>query len=583
MNPLSHSRSAYSCAYSNVPPYFLNTNNMLTVDDHTRWRFPSVITFSALETSRSVRTPVLFRTPLFSTFNGCSTVGVPNVPIFRGGLPASRVCISNHSCFEKSLGYGAFGVVWLVVDPRTGRQVALKRIPCVFDCVASAKRTYRELYLLFNLKHLNVIHLLDVVKVTSFSDFRDVSILCEYMDTDLHKIIVSPQHISMDHVRLFMYQLLRGLKYLHSAGIIHRDLKPGNLLINANCLLKICDFGLARSASFSDSGEPDGSLTVEVVTQFYRSPELLLGTAHYTTAIDQWSVGCILGELLTRRILFQSMSPFRQLDMIFGLLGSPTPLDLMGLVGCPSMSIEFLLSRPVCPPNHAALVAMVTHNQGATGNQFKRVTDQIDTDLLALLTGLLAFSPIKRLSAEQALNFSFLSSGRAHFHSCLCTCCPRTVCLPVVSSCQQPLRPTWADVIPPRGGHVGLNSAGTPSSPCTPPSPFTPPPSSHFPTELMLGFGQLAVHPLVPPAPSALPSFVITSQQQTDLEPVFRGSGGQLHLNTEVELTNLVQAKRVLWNLIEDYFRRDPHRTRVVLNNFSPNFSLFVSSSLAHS
>ncbi|KAF5395584.1 Mitogen-activated protein kinase [Paragonimus heterotremus] len=239
MNPLAHSRSAYSCSFSNVPPYFSNSSNMLTVDDRTRWRFPSIITFPAFETSHSVRTPVLFRSPLFSTFNGCSTVGLPHVPIFRSGLPASRTCTSNHSCFEKSLGYGAFGVVWLVVDPRTGRQVALKRIPCVFDCVASAKRTYRELYLLFNLKHLNVVHLLDVVKVTSFSDFRDVSILCEYMDTDLHKIIVSPQHISMDHVRLFIYQLLRGLKYLHSAGIIHRDLKPGNLLINANCLLKV--------------------------------------------------------------------------------------------------------------------------------------------------------------------------------------------------------------------------------------------------------------------------------------------------------------------------------------------------------
>ncbi|KAF8562785.1 hypothetical protein P879_12068, partial [Paragonimus westermani] len=157
MKPLSHPRSVYGCSHSNVPPYFSNNNNMLTVDDHTRWRFPSIITtFPALENSHSVRVPMIFHTPLFSTLNGCGTVGVPNVPVFRGGLPVSRTCISNHSCFEKSLGYGAFGVVWLVVDPRTGRQVALKRIPCVFDCVASAKRTYRELYLLFNLKHLNV-------------------------------------------------------------------------------------------------------------------------------------------------------------------------------------------------------------------------------------------------------------------------------------------------------------------------------------------------------------------------------------------------------------------------------------------
>ena len=102
-----------------------------------------------------------------------------------------------------------------------------------------------------------------------------------------------------------------GLKYLHSAGIIHRDLKPGNLLVNSNCLLKICDFGFARAV------EPDLTIpmTLEVVTQYYRAPELLAGCKHYDTAIDMWSVGCIFAELLGRRILFEASSPTAQVNM----------------------------------------------------------------------------------------------------------------------------------------------------------------------------------------------------------------------------------------------------------------------------
>ncbi|TRY71241.1 hypothetical protein DNTS_014986, partial [Danionella cerebrum] len=110
------------------------------------------------------------------------------------------------------------------------------------------------------------------------------------------------------------------LKYLHSAGILHRDIKPGNLLVNSNCVLKICDFGLARVE------EPDESrhMTQEVVTQYYRAPEILMGSRHYSNAIDIWSVGCIFAELLGRRILFQAQSPIQQLDLITDLLGTPS-------------------------------------------------------------------------------------------------------------------------------------------------------------------------------------------------------------------------------------------------------------------
>ncbi|THD22090.1 Mitogen-activated protein kinase [Fasciola hepatica] len=337
---------------------------------------------------------------------------------------------------------------------------------------------------------------------------------------------------------------------------------------------------------------------MEVVTQFYRSPELLLGSCFYTSAIDLWSVGCILGELLTRRILFQSMSPFRQLDMIFDLLGSPTPMDLVDLVGCPSLSIEFLLSRPVRPANHAALVTLVRPAPRPSLLSSPNPFDQPpDPDLLALLLSLLKFSPSKRVSAEDALKSPFVAAGRARFHSSACSCCPHTLCPPgpsavtYASATARPFvstatGPVWMDLLPVCGGPLragALNSANTlsSSSPCTPPSPYTPP---HLvgPAELMLGLHQFGLRstgfpsqPLTIPPPLIIPP-------QIDLEPVYTDVLGARTLNTEVRMDSLEEAKSMLWNLIEYYFQRDPHRARVVINNSSPSFGSFIASTVAH-
>ncbi|KAH8861890.1 Serine/threonine kinase NLK [Schistosoma japonicum] len=475
-----------------------------------------------------------------------------------------EVCV-----LEKSLGYGAFGVVWLVIDPRTGERVALKRIPNIFGNISSAKRAYRELKLLFSLKHLNIVRLVDVVKVNSFSAFNEISVLCEYMDTDLHKIIVSTHYLPLEHVKLFVYQILRGLKYLHSAGVIHRDLKPGNLLVNADCLLKICDFGLARSVPSFDVESSCNPLTLEVVTQFYKPPELLLGSNFYTAAVDQWSVGCILGELLCRRILFQSSSSFRQLDMIFNLLGSPSALELIDLVGFPPSGIDFVLNCPVRPFNHSAVSRILIP---ANTHYFQSsIENSPDPDLINLFTGLLSFSASKRLTAEQALNSPFLIVGRARFHARLCYCCPPRN----QNSFTNDSSSQWPNVAGQFNRHlVTIGSVGTLSSAAsTPPSPLH---SYLLPHKNMAYCIPLLLSPQL-----IIPTSTLIPHKYIDLEPTFQAIHKFTYLNTEIEMNSLYQAKQILWNLIQQYFQRDSNRTRVVINNSSPNFQSFIKSSVA--
>ncbi len=136
------------------------------------------------------------------------------------------------------------------------------------------------------------------------------------------------------------------MKYLHSANIIHRDLKPGNLLVNSNCLLRICDFGFARAI------EPNHktAMTQEVVTQYYRAPELLAGCKHYDTAIDMWAIGCILAELLGRRILFKAIDKLSQLDMVTDLIGSPSDSDVAFVTS--SDTVKSILKKPKPPALH---------------------------------------------------------------------------------------------------------------------------------------------------------------------------------------------------------------------------------------
>lgn len=140
------------------------------------------------------------------------------------------------------------------------------------------------------------------MEITDLQNFNEIYITQELMEADLHQIIRSEQPLTDAHYQYFVYQVCRGLKYIHSANVLHRDLKPGNLLVNADCELKICDFGLARGLTDTTDA---GFMTEYVATRWYRAPEIMLAFRNYTKAIDMWSVGCIMAELLGGKPLFK--------------------------------------------------------------------------------------------------------------------------------------------------------------------------------------------------------------------------------------------------------------------------------------
>ncbi|KAI8595187.1 kinase-like domain-containing protein [Dissophora ornata] len=229
--------------------------------------------------------------------------------------------------FIREIGQGAYGVVCAAKNTQTGEDVAIKKVTKVFEKAILAKRALREVKLLRHFSgHENITSILDM-DITNVQDFNEIYLVQELMEADLHQIIRSEQPLTDAHFQYFIYQICRGLKYIHSANVLHRDLKPGNLLVNADCELKICDFGLARG--FSDDAESNvGFMTEYVATRWYRAPEIMLSFQSYTKAIDMWSVGCIFAEMLGGKPLFKGRDYVDQLNQILQILGTPDEATL---------------------------------------------------------------------------------------------------------------------------------------------------------------------------------------------------------------------------------------------------------------
>lgn len=300
-----------------------------------------------------------------------------------GGFPP-------HLKVLRQLGRGAYGTVHLCEDTRTGTQVAVKHVR---HAVRHGKSILREVRLLARLWHENLLHLLDFPAVTS-PNFEDVLLVLPYMPADLHKVIQSQQALTEKHVQVIMVQILRALAYLHAAGVAHRDLKPANILLTSDCKLKVCDFGLARGDMGDRDGDDEqacGVLTEYVVTRWYRAPEVMLLPKQYTAAVDLWSIGCILAEILGRRALFPGKNHIDMVCRVSQVIGSPADEELGWL---PKESDAYRFLRKVCPQS--------------VGVALSTLYPRASSACLDLVKALLRWDPSQRLTASGAQEHEYL-------------------------------------------------------------------------------------------------------------------------------------------------------------------------------
>ncbi|XP_038123768.1 mitogen-activated protein kinase 6 [Cyprinodon tularosa] len=294
----------------------------------------------------------------------------------------------------KPLGYGGNGLVFSAVDTDCDKRVAVKKI--ILTDPQSVKHALREIKIIRRLDHDNIVKVFETLgpcgrrlteDVASLTEVNSVYIVQEYMETDLCQLLERGP-MSEGHARLFMYQLLRGLKYIHSANVLHRDLKPANLFVNTEDLvLKIGDFGLARIMDPHYSHK--GHLSEGLVTKWYRSPRLLLSPNNYTKAIDLWAAGCIFSEMLTGKTLFAGAHELEQMQLILESIPVLHEEDRQELHSVIPVFIRSDMSMP-----HTPLVKLLPG---------------VSPQALDFLEKILTFNPIDRLTAEEALAHPYMA------------------------------------------------------------------------------------------------------------------------------------------------------------------------------
>lgn len=279
---------------------------------------------------------------------------------------------------------GTYGVVYRAKDKKTGEIVALKKVKMEKEREGFPLTSLREINILLSFHHPSIV---DVKEVVVGSNLDSIFMVMEYMEHDLKGLMETmKQPFSQSEVKCLMLQLLEGIKYLHDNWVLHRDLKTSNLLLNNRGELKICDFGLARQY-----GSPLKPYTHLVVTLWYRAPELLLGAKQYSTAIDMWSLGCIMAELLSKEPLFNGKTELDQIDKIFRTLGTPSETIWPGFSKLPGVKVNFVKHQ----------YNLLRKKFPATSFTGSPVLSDSGFDLL---NKLLTYDPEKRITAEAALN-----------------------------------------------------------------------------------------------------------------------------------------------------------------------------------
>lgn len=279
------------------------------------------------------------------------------------------------------LGEGTYGTVYKAKDTETGQVVALKRIKLDSPDEGIPATAIREIAILKELKHPNIVDLISVIHTEA-----KLTLVFEYVDLDLKKYMDKYGQLGPLQVKYLLGQLLQGLSYIHNRRVLHRDLKPQNLLVSDDPQkpeLKIADFGLARGA-----GIPVRSYTHEVVTLWYRCPAVLLGCRRYGASIDIWSVGCIFYEMVTGKALFPAKNEREELDAIFRALGTPTDATWRDARALPQWRDDFGVYEP---------------------RDVAELLPGLDEAGRDLFRQMMALDPDKRISARDALKHRYFA------------------------------------------------------------------------------------------------------------------------------------------------------------------------------
>jgi len=283
--------------------------------------------------------------------------------------------------YEKlqKIGEGTYGVVYKAQDKDTGRFIALKKIRLEHEDEGVPSTAIREISILKEMNHKNIVSLMDVVNLPN-----KLYLVFEFLDQDLKKYMDSVGTLEPKLVQSYCKQLLEGLTFCHRRRILHRDLKPQNLLIDRQGFLKLADFGLARAVCV-----PVRPYTHEVITLWYRAPEILLGSQAYSMPVDIWSAGCIFAEMLNKRPLFPGDSEIDEIFRIFRTMGTPNEDIWKGCTSLPDFKPDF--------PKWSK-------------QDLRKMLVGVDNSAIELLEAMLVYEPSQRISAKAALNHPYFSA-----------------------------------------------------------------------------------------------------------------------------------------------------------------------------